>query len=260
MWFGNNTNKPSTALCALPPRAAIAMNPILVAARADTSHTTGPGQFAITGKYDSKKDSFVVEAAYAFDDNNTVYTTYAVTDERVSSVGLESGMSAFGRRLTLDMTGFPPRDATALKLAIRQGKTKVASTFSFDSVQDRKTTAMRARYELDAKLSAAESLKMSFDAKSHAAKVKVSRKLDPKNKLDAEYNYIDADSKFLSVKFAHQYNSTHSFAVTANYGSRKYIVDWDCKTDNGPWTVSSSFPFNASPHTGDWQVKRRFEF
>jgi len=88
-------------------------------------------------------------------------------------------------------------------------------------------------------------LKMSFDGKTKASKVKVSRKLDPKNRLDAEYNYIGADSKFVSLTFKHQYSKVHTFSMNTNYGSRKYKIEWDCKTENGPWTVATSFPFNA---------------
>lgn len=211
----------------------------------DTDHTTGAGQVAITGRYDSKKDSFGVDAAYAVDDANTVYGSYGVTDERVAAVGLETGFTAFGRRNTVDLSYQPPSDAAALKLAVRQGKTKVAAHVTFDDFQKNRGAKRGERYELDARLSGVENLKMSFDASSKAAKVKVSRRLDPKNRLDAEYSYISAASRFVSLTFKHQYSKVHAFAVTTNYGARNYKLEWDCKTDNGPWTVSTSFPFNA---------------
>lgn len=214
-----------------------------MAARSDTDHTTGSGKVAITGRYDSKKDSFGVDAAYALDDNNTIYAYYGVTDERLLSAGLETGFTAFGRRSTVDLVYLPPRDAAKAKLSVRQGKMKMAAVLTAEKARDPKSIS--ARYELDAKLSGVESLKMMFDARSKASRLKVSRKLDPKNKLEAEYNYHNPSSKSVSLTFTHQYSKLHTFGVTTNYGARKYTVEWDCRTDNGPWTVATSFPFNA---------------
>lgn len=247
-------------MCPLPVCAADGKRIRLVAAKVDTDHTTGSGQFAITGRYDSKKDSFGVDAAYAMDDTNTLYTSYAVTDEKVTALGLETGFTAFGRQNTIDMTYSPPHDTAKLKVAVRQGKTKLSGLFTFEDFQQSKVSKHSERYEFDAKLSGAESLKMSFDGKSKAAKVKVSRKLDPKNKLDAEYHYTDSSLKYVSLNFKHQYSKVHAFSVTTDYGARKFKVEWNCNTENGPWTVGSSFAFNASPHKGDWSIKRRFEF
>lgn len=216
-----------------------------MAARVDTDHTTGAGQVAITGRYDSKKDSFGVDAAYTVDDSNTIYGSYGVTDEKIISLGLESGFTAFGRRNTVDMVYHPPNDSAMMKFAIRQGKTKVAAYFSFDDFKETNVKSHSERYELDARLSGVESLKMTFDGKTKASKVKVSRKLDPKNKLDAEYHYLSASTKYVSLTFKHQYSKIHAFSVTTNYGARKYKVEWDCKTENGPWTVSTAFPFNV---------------
>lgn len=260
MWGKNWCNPANNALCPLPARVARLPPQFLVAARADTDHTTGAGQVAITGRYDSKKDSFGVDAAYAVDDNNTIYGSYGVTDEKVVALGLETGFTAFGRRNTVDMTYHPPRDSARMKVAVRQGKTKISAFFSFENFQAKNVQDHSEQYELDAKLSGVESLKMSFDGKTKAAKVKVSRKLDPKNKLDAQYHYVNPTTKNVSLTFKHQYSKVHTFAVTTDYGARKYKVEWDCKTDNGPWTVATSFPFNASPHKGDWHIKRRFEF
>lgn len=219
--------------------------PLQVASRADTDHTTGPGKVAITGRYDSKKDSFEVDSAYAFDDNYTAHASYGVTDEKVISLGLETGFCAFGRRSTVDATYSPPTDTAVIKAAVRQGKTKLTGIFSFPYLKTCHLKDHHEKYELDASLSGVENLKMTFDAKSKAGKVKVTRKLDPKNKIDAEYNYVDGSNKYVALTFKHQYSKIHDFAITTNYGSRKYKVEWDCKTDNGPWTVATSFPFNS---------------
>lgn len=211
----------------------------------DTDHTTGGGQVAITGKYDSMKESFVIDANYALDDANTLYASYGVTDEKLTALGLETGFTAFGKRNTFDATYSPSTDAAKLKVAIRQGKVKASGVFSFNNVQKSKVSERSDKYELDVKLSSVESLKMAYDVKRRATKVKLSRKLDPKNKLDAEYSYVDSTSKFVSLTFKHQYSKVHGFGVVVDYGAKKYKVDWDCKTDNGPWTVSAMFPFTT---------------
>lgn len=132
-----------------------------------------------------------------------------------------------------------------MKVAVRQGKTKVSAVFSFDNFQSSKLNDHSERYELDAKLSGVESLKMSFDGKTKASKVKVSRKLDPKNKLEALYSYQNESSKSVCLTFKHQYSKVHTFSIATDYGSRKFKAEWDCKTDNGPWTIATSFPFNG---------------
>lgn len=200
---------------------------------------------AITGRYDSKKDSFGVDAAYAIDDTNTIYGSYGVTDEKVTSLGLETAFAAFGRSSTVDLVYKPPADSASAKISVRNGKTKLTGFFSFANFKDDNVKNHAETYELDAKLSGVESLKMSFNAKTRASKIKVSRKLDPKNRIEGEYSYVDAASKYVSVKLKHQYNNTHTFGVTTNYGPRRYKVEWDCKTENGPWNISSTFPFNA---------------
>lgn len=216
-----------------------------VASKTDTDHTTGSGQVAITGRYDSMRDSFGVDATYALDDVNTVYGSYGVTEEKISALGIESAFSAFKRESTVDLTYIPPNDSARVKLAVRQGKVKVSAVVSFDNVQKSDLNEHAERYEFDARLSGIESLKLSFDGKTKAAGVKVSRKLDVKNKLDAEYKYVNSSSQSVSLTFKHQYNKNHLFSMTTDYGSRKYFVEWECKTENGPWTVATSFPFSG---------------
>lgn len=226
-------------------RLAPLINSVKIASKPDTDHTTGIGQVAITGKYDSRKDSFGLEAAYALDSANTLHGVYGVTDEKVLSLGWETGFVAFGRRNTVDLNYYPHTDVTALKVAVRQSKTKVSGVFTFNNFTSSHIKDHAENYELDAKLNGMESLKMNFNAKTNAAKVKISRKLDAKNTLQAEYVYANRDHRYVSVCFKHAYSKTHTFAVTTNYGTKKYDVEWDCKTDNGPWTISTAFPFNA---------------
>lgn len=232
----------------------------LIAAKRDTDHTTGQGQVAVTGRFESKRESFSVDASYAIDNTNTVYGSYGVTDEKITSVGLETAFAMFGRRNTLDMTYFPPKDSGALKLSIRQGKVKASTTVSFDNLRSKNVSDHAERYEIDAKLSGTEAVKMAYNAKTHAAKCKLSKKLDSRNRIDAEYNYVNNNTRFLSMTFKHVYTEKHAFAINTNYGSRRYNVEWEYDSDHGPWTVVTSFPFNVSPKKGDWIIKRRLEF
>ncbi|PXF49019.1 hypothetical protein BWQ96_01157 [Gracilariopsis chorda] len=259
MWPWNQTTQLNPVICALPNPSFKGAGR-LVAARIDTDHPTGKGKVAITGRYTSKKDAFGIDAAYAIDDAHTIYASYGVTEEKLVALGIESGFTAFGKRSTFDLTYNPPKDSATLKAAVRQGKLKLTGIFSFDSLKKDTVKNHSERYEVDAKISGSESLKMSFDGKSRAAKVKLSRKLDPKNKLDAEYHHISAGSKAVVLTLKHAYNKAHTFSLGFNYGGKKCKVEWDCKTENGPWTVTTNFPFNASPLSGDLSIKRRFDF
>eukprot|EP00178_Gracilaria_changii_P000336 TRINITY_DN1041_c0_g1_i1.p1 TRINITY_DN1041_c0_g1~~TRINITY_DN1041_c0_g1_i1.p1 ORF type:complete len:258 (+),score=35.72 TRINITY_DN1041_c0_g1_i1:202-975(+) len=257
MWPWSQSNPSTAVVCALPKHPYSSR---LVAARVDTDHSTGKGKFALTGRYASKKDSFGIDAAYAIDDSNTIYATYGVTDEKLLALGIETGFSAFSRRATVDLTYSPPRDAAALKAAVRQGKFKVSTYFSFDNFKKNIVSSHSERYEVEAKISGVENLKISFDGKSRAAKIKLSHKLDAKNKLDAEYQHLAGGSKAVVFTLKHAYSKSHTFALGFNYGAKKCKAEWDCKTDNGPWTITTNFPFNDSPLSGDLSIKRRFDF
>lgn len=258
--FWRKKNSPVSLTPTVSTQAKLPADGFLVAARTDTDHTTGRGQMAITGRYDSKNDSFGIDAAYAVDDNNTLYGCYGVTDEKLVNLGVETGVNILNRRATIDMKYLPARDSASLKLAVRQGNVKVSAISSFNNLATSNVKNHGEQFELDAVLSGVESLKMSFDAVTKAASVKVCRKLDVKNKLEAEYLYNDAANRFVTLKLKHCYSPVHSFSTLINYGLKKYTVEWDCHTDNGPWTIATSFPFSSSPHSGEWHIKRRFEF
>ncbi|CAN8063830.1 unnamed protein product [Agarophyton chilense] len=257
MWSSNQTGRASALVCALPNFPPSSR---LVAARVDTDHSTGKGKFALTGCYASKNDSFGIDATYAVDDANTVYATYGVTDEKLLSLGVETGFTAFSRRGTVDLTYSPPRDAAVLKTAVRQGMFKVSAFFSFDNFKKDYVKSHSERYEVEAKISSTENLKIAFDGKSRAARIKLSHKLDSKNKLDAEYQHLAAGSKAVVFTLKHVYSKAHTFSLGFNYGANKCKAEWDCRTDNGPWTITTNFPFDASPLSGDLSIKRRFDF
>jgi hypothetical protein len=209
--------------------------------------------------YNSKTDSFGIDGVYKID-GSSLHLSYGVTEEKLLGMGMETGFDLFGRQNVVDLAYSPPLDTAAMKLTVRQGKTKMAGFFAFENFSSSHVKNHKCSYELDTKLNDFESLKMKFNQKTRASKIKVSRRLDAKNRLEAEYSYMDATKKFVALTLKHAYNKAHTFSVGANYGSRKYRLEWDCKTANGPWTVTSSFGFNTPPHKGDWSIKRRFEF
>ena len=88
----------------------------------------------------------------------------------------------------------------------------------------------------------------------------MTRKLDKRNKVDACYVYENQEKKYMKVKLKHSVNKWNSLGVSMDYGKRKYGVDWDIKSENGPWSFKAGFPFDKSPRTGDFSIKRRFEF
>lgn len=175
-----------------------------------------------------------------------------VTNERISSLGLETGISLNSKRVTLDTTYFPPSDGARLKLLIRQGKTKLAGTWITPSVKSMSTdTLQNVKLDFETKVSPIETLKLGFDPKSKATKIKYGRKLDAKNKVDMEYVYAGTHVpegrpvSAVTVKLGHGYSPRHSFSTAFNYGTKKIAAEWEWKTDKGPWTVIASFPFNA---------------
>lgn len=220
----------------------------------------GSGQVSVTGRYESKKDSFGIDTAFATDDNNTLYGSYMVTDERISSLGLETGFNLTStKRVTIDTTYFPPSDAARLKVLLRQGKMKLAGTWQAPSLKSLSATSgdvlQQVKCEFETKLSPMETLKLGFDSKTKAAKAKYARKLDAKNKVDMEYAYPGTSSSSsagggrgnsaVTVKLSHTYSPKHSFSTAFNYGTKKIAAEWEWKTDKGPWTINASFPFNA---------------
>lgn len=169
-----------------------------------------------------------------------------MTDEKVSSFGFESGFHMGKARSTVDVSYLPPLDAAACKLSVRQGKIKLAAMTTVTSVRSGGEGRQHTEsFELDSKLSAKESLSMSFNAKSKATTLKISRRLDPKNKVEAQYVYNKASDQFGTLSYTHIYSKMHVFSTNINYGAKKFNIEWDCSTDNGPWTLTSSFPFNA---------------
>lgn len=174
-------------------------------------------------------------------------------------MGVETGFCLFGRQNVVDLAYSPAQDSAAMKLTTRQGKTKVCGYFSFSNFSADKAKNHKSRYELDAKLSDLESLKMSFEQGTRAAKLRVSRRLDTRNTAQVEYNYVASTKKFVVLSLKHAYNKMHTVSLSANYGSRKFKLDWDVKTQSGPWNLATSFGFSSAPSKGDFTIKRRFE-
>lgn len=219
----------------------------------------GAGALGITGRYASKTDSFGIDGVWRMDHSTSLHASYGVTEEKILGMGLETGFSLMGRQNVVDLAYSPPQDSAAMKVTVRQGKTKVCGYFSFSNFSTEKAKNHKSRYELDAKLNEFESLKMSFDQGTRAAKVKVARRLDARNVVQAEYNHVTSTKKFLVLTLKHAYNKMHTISLNANYGSRKFRLDWDVKTQNGPWNLATSFGFSSAPSKGDFTIKRRFE-
>lgn len=188
-----------------------------------------------------------------------MHLSYGVTEEKVLGMGMETGFSLFGRQNVIDLAYAPPQDTAAMKLTVRQGNTKVCGYYTFSNFSADRAKNHKSRYELDSKLNDFESLKMSYDQGTRAAKIKVARRLDTRNRFEAEYNYISSAKKFVALTLKHAYNKMHTISLGANYGTRKFKAEWDVKTLNGPWTLSTTFGFSTAPHKGDFLLKRRFE-
>lgn len=214
----------------------------------------------MTARYAARRDSFSIDGVYAIDDTSRVHATYAVTEERVTSFGLETNFQLFGRPSVIDLLYLPPSDTARAKMTVRNGKTRLTGFFSFANVKSDTYSNHSEQYELDTQLSGKENLNIFFDTNSKAASVKVSRKLDPKNKLDAMYVYANQSNRYAKLKLKHRYSDAQTFGLGTDYGGKKYSVEWEVRTNNGPWNFKASFPFDKSPKSGDLSIKRRFEF
>jgi hypothetical protein len=193
------------------------------------------------------------------DPTSALHLSYGVTEEKVLGMGMEAGFSLMGRHNVIDLAYSPPQDAAAMKVTVRQGKAKVCGYYSFSNFSADKVRNHKSRYELDAKLNDFESLSMTYDQGTSAAKVQVTRRLDPRNTVKAEYNYVSSAKKFVALTLKHAYNKQHVLSIGANYGTKKLKLQWDVTTQNGPWTLATTFGFNGAPHRGDFTIKRRFE-
>lgn len=264
MFFRRKPSPPAQRLPLIASAAVTPTSPANVTIRRprktfDTDHPSGKGNLAITGRYASKSDSFAVDAVYKPELGSAAHLTYGVTDAQLLGVGIESGATLFGRPTTIDLAYSPPQDAAALKLTLKDGKMKMAAYYGFNAFTSSGVANHKSRYELDAKLSTLEAVKLTFDQGSKAAKMRVTRKLDKRNTLQAEYNFVTATKKFVAVTLKHAYSKQHAFSLQSNYGTRKFKVEWDLKTENGPWTAATTFGFNTAPYKCDFTLKRRFE-
>lgn len=185
-----------------------------------------------------------------------------MTDERILAAGVESRFE-FKKPTTVDVTYVPASDTTLLKAAVKLSTAKLSAYYAFDGFRARGTVSKpSSRYELDAKLSPTEQMKLAYDFASKSFKVKLARRLDPRNRLNLEMHYSGRGEgkRFGIISLDHKLAKRHSMKIASDYGKRKYSVEWDFKTNAGPWTISTDFSFDKSPHIGDWHVKRRFEF
>jgi hypothetical protein len=231
---------PIAAVCSLPQRASAICDNLLIAGKFDTDHTCGVGSIAITGRYASKTDAFGIDSAYRMDDSSTLYLSYGVSEEKVLGIGMETGFDLLGRKNAIDLAYSPPTDSAAMKLTVRQGKTKICGYYTFDNISESNIKNHKSRYELDTKLNDFESLNMTFDQGTRAAKLKVTRSLDRKNRLVAEYNHVTATKKFVALTLKHALSKVHTISMGANYGTHKYKMEWDCKTANIPFQQEPS--------------------
>ncbi len=218
---------------------------------------------AITGKWDSPKEALHFQTAYLLGENFTFHAGYGVTDERLLAIGLESRFNFLGFANTVDFNYAPNPDVGTLKLAMKQGAARLGAQFAFDGIGERRIVSKPAtRYELNAKLTANESMKLAFSPATRSSKLKLMHRLDARNRLNVELNYSGGGNgkRYFVVGMNHQLSKKHTLGISSNYGARKYSVELDYKTGGGPWTISTDFSYDKSPHIGDWHVKRRFEF
>lgn len=216
---------------------------------------------AVTGRYSSSNESLVAATSFAVSPSMTAHASYSVTGELLQSLGLESRFAGLGRAHTIDLSYAPGSDRASMKLMLKQNRAKLSAMLNFAKVrEERRLAAPAAKYEIDARLNKKDTLKLAFNVKSGAKKVKLSHTLDDLNRLDLEYNIMRGGDKFVVLALKHAFSKCNTLTVKSNYGAQKYSLEWDYKTKSGPWTVSTDFSFDKAPTVGDWNVKRRFEF
>lgn len=268
----------------LPPNVADTQRLVAYAHYAELSNAVGSSGASLTATYHSKKDALTLDGAVAVAPSSRMYASYALADHSLTRIGAETAMLATADAMPVlaDLSYAPARDTVTAQLSARRGANKATAWLSaanvgtavgsLRSMWDKSSSTAAAgeaakplsyeqRLEFESRLTDAETLRLQYDVRSRSTRVKLTRVLDKKNRVDAEYSRTSTASQSFVAGYQHKVDSRNKLTASANFGRQVYNVEWENKADGGPWTVKAVLPFAGAPTSlGDFTVRRKFEF
>ncbi|KAK4524127.1 hypothetical protein GAYE_SCF01G2026 [Galdieria yellowstonensis] len=234
---------------------------LLAYAHYASDHTTGKGKGAITFQFEPHKPAFDLEFTYGPTKATRTYASYSAEQSRVKHIGIEHSFTCFGKRQLLDGTWLPSRDSCNLKYSLNVDKrNQLTSYFGFRKISKKNWEKVSDRYEVISRLDSNNSIRIQYDVQMKATKAKLSHKLDAQNVVEGEYSYLSKQRQSGSIGWKRKINSANNLNMTADWGPRKFMVEWINKTADGPWTIKAQTPFDKPFHEVELSIKRRLEF
>lgn len=226
-----------------------------------SDHTTGKGKGAITVQLEPHKPALDLEFTYAPSRASTMYASYSAESSHVKHIGIEHSFTSFGKRQSLDCTWLPQRDMCNLKYSLNvDKKNQLTGYFGFRQVSKKNWEKHSDRLEVISRLASNNSIRIQYDVQLKATKAKLSHKLDKKNVLEGEYSYLSKYRQSGSIGWKRVINNANHLNMTADWGPRKYTLEWTNKTADGPWTIKAQTAFDNPLHKMQLSIKRRLEF
>lgn len=249
----------------------------------------GASGASLNATYHSKKDAMTLDGAVAVSPSSRMYASFALADRSLTRIGAETAAVVTPDALPVlaDFSYTPARDTVTAKLSARRGPNLATAWLSAANVsglagglrsalnrpasssstgaaaagEATKPLSYEQRLEFESRLSDTETLRLQYDVRSRSTRVKLTRQLDKKNRVDAEYSRTSTAAQSFVAGYQHRVDSRNKLSASANFGRQVYNVEWENRADGGPWTVKAVLPFAGAPTSlGDFTVRRKFEF
>eukprot|EP00871_Galdieria_phlegrea_P001103 jgi/Galph1/1994/GphlegSOOS_G666.1 len=226
-----------------------------------SDHTTGKGNSAVTVQLELNKPALEIECTYGPSKSTRAYLSYSVESEELKHMGLEHSFKGFKKNQMVDCTWLPKRDMCNIKYTLALDKeNQLTGYFSFHDFSKSNWNKRSDRLELFSRLQSHNTLRIQYDRQLKATKLKLSHQLDRRNTIEGEYSYLSSHRQGGSIGWKHQSNHRNNVNISADWSSRKYLVEWTNKTGDGPWTMKLQVPFQLSLDKTEVLLKRRLEF
>lgn len=249
----------------------------------------GASGASLTATYHSKKDAMTLDGAVAVSPASRMYASFSLADRSLTRIGAETASTVTSDALPVlaDFSYTPARDTVMAKLSARRGPNLATAWLSAANISGlagglrsalnrpaassttdattgeavAKPLSYEQRLEFESRLSDTETLRLQYDVRSRSTRVKLTRVLDKKNRIDAEYSRTSTAAQSFVAGYQHKVDSRNKLSASANFGRQVYNVEWENRADGGPWTVKAVLPFAGAPTSlGDFTVRRKFEF
>jgi len=226
-----------------------------------SDHELGATDFSLTAEYQAKSSSLRTKLVYKVDDSSRAHCTYSVSDERLERFGIEKLYQlGNGFAPVLDLAYSPDKGDLHSKLTYRSGDLELAGWMKFREVPSKGFTSQNAIVEVKRSLPAKGSLSLTHDFQAQWSRIQLTQELDEFNSLKASCSSSSQRQAHLSAELRHKVSPSNDITFAANWGKKRYAVEWKNKVADGKWSTRFEFPFDGSPSKGDLSIKRRFDF